>query len=447
MQNCRYNWRTFGEMAERSKAAVLKTVDCNRSGGSNPSLSAITNDFTLAKPFNTNRYNSFWRRRNLAMPSEVLEFTADNTMRNVSTTQWSRIKDFALKTLNFSDIGATDCNLSEYIPKYHLWIEQGYHAELEYMTKHGSKRYTPEELVAGTKSVIVVRLNYLPQSYDIKNIRKKLSTPSDKAAISIYAHGRDYHKVLRNKLVKLSEYIQTLFPEYAARVFTDSAPVFEKPLAEKAGLGWIGKNSNLLHPTEGSFFFIGCIYSSLDFSAFTQPKPHDQCGKCQACIKACPTNAIVENRMIDANKCISYLTIENKGVIPMEYRQAIGNRIYGCDDCQLVCPINKNAPITCENDFLARAYLTNQTLISLSQWSEEDFLKHTEGSAIRRIGYQSWLRNVYVALGNAPASAEILGILYHARNKYINHSLLLEHIEWGIREQREKCQVFRISLS
>ncbi|WP_119328461.1 tRNA epoxyqueuosine(34) reductase QueG [Cysteiniphilum halobium] len=357
---------------------------------------------------------------------------------SVNLEQWSSIKQFALNTLSISDISVTDCQLNQYIPKYQSWIEQGYHADLEYMVKHGSKRYTPHELVTGTKSIIVIRLNYLPQAYCFKGIRQKLATPSVDAAISVYAHGRDYHKVLRQKLSKLSNFIQSIFPEHSARVFTDSAPVLEKPLAEKAGLGWIGKNSNLLHPIDGSFFFIGCIYSNLDFSAFAQPLIADQCGKCQACIKACPTNAIVNNKVIDANKCISYLTIENKGMIPLQYRQAIGNRIYGCDDCQLVCPINKEAPITTEPDFLARSHLSNQSLINLAQWSEQEFLKKTEGSAIRRIGYHAWLRNIYVALGNAPFSTEIIALLETAKQTHTNNVLLLDHINWGIEQQMAK---------
>ena len=359
-------------------------------------------------------------------------------MNNISIEQWNDIKYFALNVLGLSDISATDCILDDYIPKYENWIKQGYHADLDYMVKHGSKRYIPEKLVSGTKSVIIVRLNYLPQAYCFKGIRKTLATPSADAAISVYAHGRDYHKVLRHKLSKLNAFIQNIFPEHHSRVFTDSAPVLEKPLAEKAGLGWIGKNSNLLHPADGSFFFIGCIYSNLDFSLFTQPPTPDQCGKCQACLKACPTNAIVNNKVIDANKCISYLTIENKGYIPMEYRQAIGNRIYGCDDCQLVCPINKNSPVTTEHDFLARAHLTHQSLMTMAKWSEQDFLKKTEGSAIRRIGYQAWLRNIYIALGNAPFSSAIIKLLKEARLTHANNELLLDHIEWGIQQQMEK---------
>ena len=359
-------------------------------------------------------------------------------MKNINPAQWNSIKQFALNSLNLSDIGATNCELSAYIPKYQEWIQKGYHADLDYMTKHGTKRYTPQELVENTKSIIIVRLNYLPQAFDLKNIRQQLSTANAKAAISVYAHGRDYHKVLRKKLTKLSEFIHTLFPEHNGRVFSDSAPVLEKPLAEKAGLGWIGKNSNLLHPKDGSFFFLGCIYSNLDFSPFSQASQPDLCGKCQACSKSCPTNAITKHRMVDSSKCISYLTIENKGSIPVKYRKAIGNRIYGCDDCQLVCPINKHAPLTQEPDFMSRPHLTGQKLITLAQWSEEDFLKYTEGSAIRRIGYEAWLRNIYIALGNAPFTPEITTSLQAARKAHLKTLWLLEHIDWAIKQQIEK---------
>ncbi|WP_116963548.1 tRNA epoxyqueuosine(34) reductase QueG [Fastidiosibacter lacustris] len=363
-------------------------------------------------------------------------------VQKLSLKEWNKIKHHALDELGFSDISATNCDLSDYIPKYQEWVEKGFHADLDYMVKHGSKRYTPQELVEGTKSVITVRLNYLPAPYHFKNIRQKFITANEVAAISVYAHGRDYHKVLRKKLDKLSEFITNLFPSHHARVFTDSAPVLEKPLAEKAGLGWIGKNSNLLNEKDGSFFFLGCIYSNLDFSSFSYPKAYDQCGKCQACIKACPTHAIIDGRIIDAKKCISYLTIENKGIIPIQFRKAIGNRIYGCDDCQLVCPINKKAAVTTEADFQPRHQLDNSKLLDLANWSETTFFNKTKGSAIHRIGYQAWLRNIYTALGNAPFSEEILRILISAKNKYSENKLLIEHINWAISEQSKSRAFF-----
>ncbi len=349
-------------------------------------------------------------------------------------TQWQQIRSFALDTLAFSEISATDCDLSHYIPHYQKWLKNSYHGDLEYMEKHGVKRYVPSELIAGTQSVIVLRLNYLPKRYSYKQLKNKLQSDDDQAAISCYALGRDYHKVIKQKLKRLNNFISTLFPEHYGRIFTDSAPVLEKPLAEKAGLGWIGKNSNLLSDKEGSFFFLGTIYSNIDFSQYHQSKVNDGCHSCQACIKICPTNAIVANKIVDARRCISYLTIENKGAIPLQFRKQIGNRIYGCDDCQLICPVNLKAPLTTENDFLARAALDSKSLIELFLWDEQTFLKNTEGSAIRRIGYLSWLRNLAVALGNAPKNPEIVKKL-HNKLTTIDDPIVCEHIKWAINEQ------------
>lgn len=355
------------------------------------------------------------------------------SLPSVTVSQWQKIKAYALNALDFSDIAATDCDLSVYIPHYESWLRNGYHGGMEYMARHGVKRYVPAKLVQGTKSVIMVRLNYLPESYRFKNIRRKLSTPSDMAAISCYAAGRDYHKVIRGKLKQLDLYIRTLIPEHQARVFTDSAPVLEKPLAEKAGLGWISKNSNLISEQEGSFFFLGTVYSNLDFTCFQSEKIKDRCGPCQACIKVCPTAAIIKDKVIDARRCISYLTIENKGAIPEEFRHAIGNRIYGCDDCQLVCPMNLTAPVTKEADFKPYQTLNNKTLLALFSWDEATFLKNTEGSPIRRIGYLSWVRNISVALGNAPKSDKIVSALWQKLGE-ISEPMVQEHIHWAIKQ-------------
>ena len=352
----------------------------------------------------------------------------------VTQSQWQKIRRYALEVLGFSDIAATNCDLSDYIPKYQAWIEQGYHADLDCMTKHGAKRYTPHRLVEGTKSVIMVRLNYLPKAYSFKHIRQHLQSVSDIAAISYYAQGRDYHKVIRKKLKKLEQYITELVPQHQCRVFSDSAPVLEKPLAEKAGLGWIGKNSNLLDGDEGSFFFLGALYSNLDFSDYAKSHQGNQCGKCQACIKSCPTNAITDDNMIDVNKCISYLTIENKGTIPLEFRKAIGNRIYGCDDCQLVCPINQQAPLTSEADFFTRASLDAPALLDLLNWDEATFNKHMEGSAIRRIGYRGWMRNIIIALGNASFSVELVESLKSTSIRFSNDPMLKECVLWSLRQ-------------
>ena len=353
----------------------------------------------------------------------------------VTSPQWQQIKNFALETLRFSAIAATDCDLSAYIPKFKAWLAKNYHSDLSYMTKHGHKRYTPEALVQNTKSVIMVRLNYLPERYGFKNLRQQLQHKSNIAKISYYAQGRDYHKLIRKKLAKLDDFIKQLLPLHQCRVFSDSAPVLEKPLAEKSGLGWIGKNSNLLDSEHGSFFFLGSLYSNMDFSAFSQPKQPDHCGNCTACIKACPTDAIVDGRMVDANRCISYLTIENKGSIPVEFRKKIGNRIYGCDDCQLVCPINVNAPLTDNKDFLTRQNLKAKSLVELLNWNEKQFLEYTEGSAIRRIGYIAWLRNIIIGLGNAPKSPAIIKALLQ-KSKSIDNPMLAEHINWAITEQK-----------
>lgn len=355
----------------------------------------------------------------------------------LSSSQWQKVKDFALNELNLSSISKADCNLSEYIPYYNKWIENCYHADLDYMTKHGSKRFVPNELVPGTNSVIVATLDYLNKPLSTKTEVKKLRTPDNIADISIYAHGRDYHKVMKKKLQKLGEYIDELTGKHQFRVFTDSAPVLERPLAEKAGLGWQGKNSMLMNKSQGSFFFIGVIYSNLDLSKLDDlSKVEDVCGKCQACIKLCPTNAILPGKMIDSRKCISYLTIENKGAIPLELRDKIGTRIYGCDDCQLVCPFNNEAPTTNEEGFKQRDFLVDRPLLELLNWTEKDFDKNTQGSAIRRIGYQAWIRNIVVGVGNSPATRDNIFALENKRLEFENNDLILEHIDWAIQKQK-----------
>lgn len=365
----------------------------------------------------------------------------------LSLEQWQKIQDFALNDLNLSSISKADCDLSEYIPYYNQWIENGFHADLDYMTKHGSKRYIPNELVPGTNSVIVATLNYLSRPISIKSEVKKLRTPSNIADISIYAHGRDYHKVMKKKLQKLGEYIDQLIGNHQFRVFTDSAPVLERPLAEKAGLGWQGKSSMLMNKIQGSFFFIGVIYSNLDLSKLPNLEKHiDSCGKCQACIKLCPTGAIQQGKMIDSRKCVSYLTIENKGAIPLELRDKIGTRIYGCDDCQLVCPFNDQAPMTTEEDFQQRDFLVNRPLLELLAWTQNDFDKYTQGSAIRRIGYEMWIRNITIAIGNSIYSKDNIKALKLKRNEFLHNSLLLEHIDWAINKQQSLIKKMDKSL-
>ncbi len=331
------------------------------------------------------------------------------------------------KELGFDDVGITDTDLKAHEARLNNWIAQGMHGEMDYMHKHGTKRTRPEELVEGTKRVISVRMDYAPS--DIKQAETYLSKPKI-GYVSRYALGRDYHKVLRNRLKHLAKKINDRIGEFGYRVFTDSAPVMEKALAEKAGLGWIGKHSNLLHSKTGSWFFLGELY--VDLALPIDKAATNHCGTCTSCIASCPTQAIVGPYQVDARRCISYLTIELKGSIPVEFRPMIGNRIYGCDDCQIVCPWNKFAQTTKEKDFTPRDNLTDRELVELFNWTENEFLKSTEGSAIRRIGYQAWIRNIAVALGNIAPSIEIIAAL---KNKAVELNLspmALEHINWAL---------------
>jgi len=329
--------------------------------------------------------------------------------------------------LGFQQTGITDIDLSAYTPKFLHWLEQQFHGEMHYMAEHGSKRYHPDELIPGTVRVISVRMNYLPSDTNCFEI---LENPT-KAYISRYALGRDYHKLMRKRLQKLAEKINGEIGQTNYRVFTDSAPVLEKPLAEKAGLGWIGKHTNLLSRDAGSWFFLGEIFTDLPLPIDAPVKNH--CGKCTACIDICPTQAIIAPYQLDARRCISYLTIELKGSIPLEFRKPMGNRIYGCDDCQLVCPWNRFAKPTDEKDFHPRHQLDATDLLNLFAWNEKDFLHYTEGSAIRRIGYISWLRNIAVALGNAPSSQQIITALL-AKKDHPNE-IVREHVAWALTQQ------------
>ena len=332
--------------------------------------------------------------------------------------------------LGFDQVGISDVLLAEHEQKLQNWLDQGRHGEMHYMHRHGSKRSRPQELVPGTCRVISVRMDYAPADID------QAATVLEKdqvGYVSRYALGRDYHKVLRNRLQKLADRITTEIGPFGYRAFTDSAPVLEKAIAEKAGLGWIGKHSNLLDSNSGSWFFLGEIFVDLPLPADTPASNH--CGSCQACIDICPTRAIVAPYEVDARRCISYLTIELRGAIPESLRPAIGNRIYGCDDCQLVCPWNKFARTTREPDFSPRANVTDRRLTDLLDWSEADFLRNTEGSAIRRIGHQSWQRNVAVALGNASPSTKIIKRLQQVRASAT--PLVQEHIDWAIQRQQE----------
>ena len=334
--------------------------------------------------------------------------------------------------LGFQQLGVTDIDLGEAEDHLREWLAQGFHGDMEWMARHGTKRSRPQELVPGTVRVISVRMDYLPP---------EAKTPATVLKdgrlgyVSRYAMGRDYHKVLRKRLQKLANRLQEVVGEIGHRVFVDSAPVLEKPLAEKAGLGWIGKHSNVINRRAGSWFFLGEIYTDLPLPVDEEREP-DHCGTCTACLDVCPTGAIVAPYVVDARRCISYHTIELDGPIPEEFRRPMGNRIYGCDDCQLVCPWNRFARHTGEQDFRARHGLDTPDLIGLFQWSEEEFLEKMQGTAIRRIGHERWRRNIAVALGNAPASRETLAVLEDALETA--SPLVAEHIRWAITEQKDK---------
>jgi len=339
-------------------------------------------------------------------------------------TQWS-------EELGFQQLGVSDIELSKHDQHLSDWIAAGFHGEMNYMFKHGTKRSHPEQLVDDTCRVISVRMDYMPPDCELSDT--VLANPA-MAYISRYALGRDYHKVMRKRLQKLANKIKSCIGDFSHRAFVDSAPVLEKALAEKSGLGWIGKHSNVINQKAGSWFFLGEIYTDLPLPITTH-NIENHCGSCTACIDLCPTKAIVSPYKIDARRCISYLTIELHGSIPVEFRKDMGNRIYGCDDCQLCCPWNRFSQPTSEQDFFTRHPLDAPTLLDLFQWDEKTFLKNTEGSAIRRIGYIRWLRNIAVALGNAPASKNIIEILENKKQEFSNNEMLVEHIDWALKEQ------------
>jgi epoxyqueuosine reductase len=328
--------------------------------------------------------------------------------------------------LGFQALGVADVALGEDERQLQDWLDKGLHGEMEYMARHGTRRSRPEELVPGTLRVISARMDYWPG--DAADADRVLEDP-ERGYVSRYALGRDYHKLLRRRLQQLAERIEGAVGSFGYRVFTDSAPVLEKALARNAGLGWIGKHSNLIDTRSGSYFFLGEIYTDLPLP-IDAPPPGNYCGTCTRCISACPTAAIVEPYRVDARRCISYLTIELHGAIPEPLREAIGNRIYGCDDCQLVCPWNKFARLAAEPDFRVRHALDDSSLIELFGWDEVTFLQRTEGSAIRRIGWERWLRNIAVALGNGPASSEAIAAL-QARAAHPSE-LVREHVAWAL---------------
>ncbi len=329
------------------------------------------------------------------------------------------------RDLGFQHIGIADTDLSRHEAHLVRWLASGRHGDMDYMLRHGSRRTHPAELVPGTVRVISARMDYWPGA--ATPIQEILEEPA-RAFVSRYALGRDYHKLMRSRLQKLADRVATRVGSFGYRVFTDSAPVLEKALAEKAGLGWIGKHTNLIDAKTGSWFFLGELFTDLPLPPDEPASNH--CGSCRACLDICPTKAIVAPYELDARRCISYLTIELRGSIPEELRPLIGNRIYGCDDCQLVCPWNKFARPTPEPDFAPRHGLDAATLIELFRWSETEFLTYTEGSAIRRIGYDCWLRNIAVALGNAPHSEAVITAL--RAGLPAASALVAEHIHWAL---------------
>ena len=333
------------------------------------------------------------------------------------------IKQWA-KELGFQETAITDVDLSEYEHLLESWIANSYHGTMDYMARNQEKRCHPDQLVPGTIRVICVRMDY---ALDRENSFSALQE-QDKAYISRYARGRDYHKLIRKRLQQLADRIEDVVGEFGFRAFVDSAPVLERALAEKSGLGWIGKNTMLINKEAGSWFFLGELFTDLPLPVEKSASGH--CGSCTACIEVCPTDAFVNPNLLDANRCISYLTIELRDSIPEEFRQAMGNRVFGCDDCQLVCPWNKFAKISNEDDFKPRHNFDDIELTKLFAWSESEFLTNTAGSAIRRIGYECWQRNIAVALGNAETSDDVIAAL--KKGLGTESIMVKEHVEWAL---------------
>jgi epoxyqueuosine reductase len=339
------------------------------------------------------------------------------------------------RELGFQKVGIAGIHLPEDERHLATWLAQGRHGTMQYMARHGTRRTRPHELVPGTLRVVSARMDYHVDAAPADEVLAN----AELGYVSRYALGRDYHKLLRSRLARLAERIAAHAGTAGYRAFTDSAPVMEKALARDAGLGWIGKHTNLLDRHDGSWFFLGEVYTDLPLPIDSPVTTH--CGSCTACIDVCPTQAIVAPYELDARRCISYLTIENAGAIPVEFRAAMGNRIYGCDDCQLVCPWNRYAKLSAEPDFRARHALDAPKLVDLFGWSEQEFLSRTEGSAIRRIGYESWLRNVAVALGNAPHSDAVIAAL-QSRSEHPSE-LVREHVAWALAQQARRSALAR----
>ncbi len=338
------------------------------------------------------------------------------------------IKDWG-RELGFQQVGIAGLDLGEHEAHLQRWLDAGYQGEMDYMAAHGTKRSRPDELVPGTLRVVSLRMDYLPGD---TRMSQRLAEPQS-AYVSRYALGRDYHKLIRKRLQQLAERIQAVIGPFGHRAFVDSAPVLEKAIAEQAGLGWIGKNTLVLNRKAGSWFFLGELFVDLPLPV-DAPHASEHCGRCSACLDICPTGAFVGPYVLDARRCISYLTIELKGAIPEDLRGLIGNRVFGCDDCQIVCPWNRFARPSEQADFQPRHGLDNAELAELFRWSEEEFLSRTEGSPLRRAGYERWLRNLAVGLGNAPSTIAVIEALKLRREH--PSELVREHVQWALARHR-----------
>lgn len=344
-----------------------------------------------------------------------------------------RLLERKARELGFPKLGISSTDLTRDRAYLERWLELERHGDMHYMARHGSKRSNPDELVPGTIRIISVRMDYLPQSSD--EAERVLAQP-ESAYIARYALGRDYHKLMRKRLRRLAEWLRSEVAATQYRVFVDSAPVLERAIARQAGLGWIGKHTNLLDRHAGSWFLLGEIFTNLPLDCDAPVSEH--CGSCRACIDVCPTQAIVAPYELDARRCISYLTIEQKGSIPIEFRRSIGNRIFGCDDCQLVCPWNRYARLTAEPDFQPRHGLADASLCELFAWNESEWSARTAGSALRRAGFDGWRRNIAVALGNAPTTPAVRAALASAADD--PSALVREHVAWAINEHALRAQ-------
>lgn len=333
--------------------------------------------------------------------------------------------------LGFQQCGITEPDLSAERERLRAWLDEGYQGEMGYLENHFDKRIDPTQLVEGTQRIICVRMNYMPPD------TRKLDTLSDpsRGYIARYTLGRDYHKLMRKRLTQLGKKIAAEVDNLGYRAFVDSAPVLERPLAQKAGIGWIGKHGLVLNREAGSWFLLGELFIDLPLP-IDPPETENHCGRCTACIDVCPTEAFPQPGVLDARRCISYLTIELKGSIPEELRPKIGNRVFGCDDCQMICPWNRFSDVTDEQDFMPRNNLNDAELLTLFSWDEETFLKKTEGSAIRRTGHEGWLRNIAVALGNSAGGEAVVGSLETRRDH--PSEMVREHIEWALKQLQER---------